>query len=62
MNRNLVNHFVGADMAEKEPDYSGLLKIDLKDKTIESRIIRTDNPDPQSWLKMFLRKNEMQNQ
>lgn len=53
MNRNLVNWFIGADLAEKEPDYAGILKIDLKNKTIESRIIRTDNPDPHSWVKKF---------
>ncbi len=53
MERNLATTFIGVDFAEKEPDYTSLGVIDLKNKTIESRIIRTDNPDPNSWLKKF---------
>jgi len=53
MERNLATTFIGVDLAEREPDYTSLGVIDLKNKTIESRIIRTDNPDPNSWLKKF---------
>jgi hypothetical protein len=55
MERNLVTTFIGVDLAESEPDYTSLGVIDLKNKTVESRIIRTDNPDPNSWLKKFWR-------
>lgn len=54
MNRNLVNTFIGVDLAEREPDYTSLGVIDLKNKTIESRIIRTDNPDPHSWVNKIM--------
>lgn len=48
-------------------DYTGLTTIDTKDGTIESRIIRTDNPDMNSWLYGFMEdskiiNNEIQNQ
>ncbi len=58
MNKCLVTTFIGVDLAEKEPDYTSLGVIDLKNKTIESRIIRTDNPDPNSWLKKFWRNEQ----
>lgn len=54
MNRNLVTTFIGVDLSERKPDWSSLGIIDLKNKTIESRIIRTDNPKPDFWFKKFL--------
>lgn len=64
MNRNLVTTFIGVDLSERKPDWSSLGIIDLKNKTIESRIIRTDNPKPDFWLKKFLenkREKEIKN-
>jgi len=58
MERNLATTFIGVGLAEREPDYTSLGVIDLKNKTIESRIIRTDNPDPNSWLKKFWRNEQ----
>ena len=57
-----MNAFIGVDLAEREPDYTSLGVIDLKNKTIESRIIRTDNPDPNSWLKKFWRNEQETNE
>lgn len=54
MNNSLVSTFIGVDLNEKEPDWSSLGIIDLKNKTLESRIIRTDNPKPDFWFKKFL--------
>lgn len=56
--RNLTTTFIGVDLSENEPDYASLRIIDLKDKTIENRIIRTDNPDPNSWVKKFWRNEQ----
>lgn len=58
MNNNLVSTFIGVDLSENEPDYTSLVITDTKSKTIESRIIRTDNPDPNSWIKKFLRNEQ----
>jgi len=58
MSKCLVTTFLGVDLSKNEPDYASLSIIDLKDKTIENRIIRTDNPDPNSWLKKFLRNEQ----
>lgn len=54
MNNSLVSTFIGVDLSERKPDWSSLGIIDTKSKTIESRIIRTDNPKPDFWLKKFL--------
>lgn len=56
---------IGVDTATGN-DYTGLTTIDTQKGTIENRIIRTDNPDPNSWLYGFMEdskiiNNEMQN-
>ena len=58
MNKCLVTTFFGVDLSENEPDYTSLKIIDLRERTIESRIIRTDNPDPNSWAKKFWRNEQ----
>ena len=58
MNRNLVTTFIGVDLAENEPDYTSLGVIDSKNKTIESRIIRTDNPKPDYFFKQFIENEQ----
>lgn len=50
----------------KDNDYTGVAIIDTKNHTIKSIILRTDNPDPNSWLYGFMEdskiiNNEMQN-
>lgn len=52
------NIFFGVDLSDNEPDYTSLEIIDLRDRTIDSRIIRTDNPDPNFWLKKFWRNEQ----
>lgn len=38
----------------KDNDYTGIAIIDTKNHTIESRILRTDNPDSNGWLHGFM--------
>lgn len=38
-------------------DRNGFVIIDTKDNSISSRVIRTDNPDPNSWMKNFFPEN-----
>ncbi len=59
MNNSLVSTFIGVDLNESEPDYTSLGIIDLKNKTLVSRIIRTDNPKPDFFYKQFV-KNEQE--
>ena len=59
MYRNFVTTFIGVDLNESEPDYTSLGIIDLKNKTLVSRIIRTDNPKPDYFYKQFI-KNEQE--
>ena len=58
MNRNLVTTFIGVDLNEKEPDWSSLGIIDLKNKNLVSRIIRTDNPKPDYFFKQFIENEQ----
>lgn len=46
---------IGVDTATGH-DYTGLTTIDTRKGTIENRIIRTDNPDMNSWLYGFMEK------
>lgn len=39
-------------------DYSAITIIDIKKNTIESRILRTDNPNPNSWLRGFMEETK----
>lgn len=42
----------------KDNDYTGIAIIDIKNHTIDSRILRTDNPDPNSWLHGFMEETK----
>lgn len=42
-------------------DYTGLTTIDTQKGTIKNRIIRTDNPDMNSWLYGFMEDSKIIN-
>lgn len=58
MKGNVEHLFVGFDPSAKCPDYNSLSLYDSELKPLDSKIIRNDNPDPNSWVKKFWRNEQ----